>query len=66
MEFIDIIVLACGILCLISGAIACLYNYLTGLIIIVGGVYLLFLVMYEVEEDKKHKEFMRRVYDDDC
>lgn len=65
MEFIDIMVLACGILCLISGAITCLYNYLTGLIIIVGGVYLLFLVMYEVNKDREHEEFMRRMYGDD-
>ena len=65
MELIDIMALACGILCLISGAIACLYNYLTGLIIIVGGVYLLFLVMCEVDRDREHKEFMRRMYGDD-
>lgn len=65
MEFIDIMVLACGILCLISGAIACLYNYLTGLIIIVGGAYLLFLVIYEIGRDREHKEFMRRMYGDD-
>lgn len=65
MEFIDIMVLACGILCLILGAIACLYNYLTGFIIIVGGVYLLCLVMYEVDRDREHEEFMRRMYGDD-